>query len=133
MSLPFLLHLKLNVSNWQISVQLIFLKSRLQQEVDPACGEQLIKLWDRFPNCPKKRLPQSNTTKVLKSPGPGGANTGMILHVHKLSSCNSNIRVNQRSSSITRSWGPICWFVGCIEDLRRFSGISAISQLGIRR
>ena len=26
-----------------------------------------------------------------------------------------------------------CWLVGCIEDLRRFSGISAVSRLGSRR
>ena len=26
-----------------------------------------------------------------------------------------------------------CWLVGCIEDLRRFSDISAISRLGSRR
>ena len=30
-------------------------------------------------------------------------------------------------------WRYPCWLVGCIEDLRRFSGISAISRLGSRR
>ena len=42
-------------------------------------------------------------------------------------------QVHKNNHHIGERTGLGCWLVGCIEDLRHFSGISAISQLGSRR